>query len=329
LPTFRIIELIEEAKKLPVRLVNLMGGEIFLHPDWAYILKKIVDCGLSPDYISTKCPLTDEIICAIQETGYKNPIQLSLDTLSTDLLKKTLFVDEDYLPKVLRGIKLLDESGLNYRISTVLTTYNAQKDEFKKLFRFIAGLKNITDWRITPAVNSNWIEYDFFKKLKPSKKGIELLYEFIENEITPCSKIPILLNRSAINLKFHYCTTGSRDFIGADCSALNNHLFILPDGKATICEQLYWTPQFILGDVSISRITEVWNSLAAKKLIYFDINNLQDNNPCKRCQIFETCFHARNRCWVDIIKAYGKDNWDYPDPRCAYAPPMIHNIDFK
>jgi len=33
--------------------------------------------------------------------------------------------------------------------------------------------------------------------------------------------------------------------------------------------------------------------------------------------------------WVeDIVKAYGKKNWDYPDPRCAFAPEMINPLEF-
>ncbi|GHT27059.1 radical SAM/SPASM domain-containing protein [Bacteroidia bacterium] len=328
LSTVRILELIEEAKTMQVQAINLMGGEVFLHPGWPVILKKMVDLNLSPEYLSTKIPINDEIIHSIKETGYTHPIQISLDACTSGLLQKKLSVKSDYLPKVLRGIKLLDESGLNYRISSVLTTYNTQKDIFKKLFGFISQLKNITDWRITLAVNSNWIAYDRFRQLKPGKAEIESLYEFIEKEIIPNSKIPILLNRSALNREFYTCTTGSKDFKGVKCSALNNHLFILPDGQATICEQLYWSPQFLIGDVSINTLSEVWNSPAVKKLLNLTKNDIQDNSPCKACKLFESCFSENNRCWVDIVKAYGKENWDYPDPRCTFAPPMIHDLGF-
>jgi len=328
LTTNRILELIEEANTLPVHLINLMGGEILLHPDWSIILKKLMDAKLSPEYISTKYPLTDKIICTIQMTGFVNPIQLSLDALSSEILMKTISVQNNYLPKVLEGIKLLDDSGLKYRMNSVLTKYNTKKGVIKKLFEFISTLNNIADWRITPAINSNWIEYEQFKKVKPDKTEVEALYEFIEREIKPQSKIPIFLNRPAINREFQYCTTGSADFKGVKCSALNNHLFILPDGKATICEQLYWMPQFIIGDVSKNSISEVWNSLAAQKLINLQRTDIQENSPCKKCKLFEPCFNVRNRCWVDIVKAYGKENWDYPDPRCALAPEMINNLGF-
>lgn len=189
-------------------------------------------------------------------------------------------------------------------------------------------MKNISDWRITPAVNSNWIAYKQFQKIKPTKEKIESLYAFIEKEIIPYAQIPVLLNRSAINREFNYCTTGSQDFKGVKCSALNNHLFILPDGKVTVCEQLYWLPQFITGDLSINSLSEVWDSPAAKKLLYLKRNDIQDSSPCKDCKLFEPCFTVKNRCWVDIIKAYGKENWDYPDPRCAYAPPMVNELGF-
>jgi radical SAM protein with 4Fe4S-binding SPASM domain len=326
LPTNRILELIEEATAMQVRAVNLMGGEIFLHPDWPVILKKLADCGLQPEYISTKHPLDGDIIQTIRETGYTNPVQISLDACSSGLLQKTLSVGSDYLTKVLCGIKLTDSSGLNYRITSVLTTYNTRKDIFDNLSRFISELKNITDWRITPAINSNWIAYDLFRKLKPDKDEIESLYEFIEKKIIPKLNIPILLNRSAINREFYYCTTGSKDFKGVRCSALNNHLFILPDGKATICEQLYWLPRFIIGDASINSLSEVWNSSAAKKLLNPEKDDIQNGSPCKSCSLFESCFGENNRCWTDIIKAYGKDNWDYPDPRCVFAPAMINNL---
>ncbi len=328
IPTARILELIEEAKTLPVCLINLIGGEIFLHPDWFVILNKLVDCNLSPEFISTKYPLTGEIIHSIQKTGFINPIQISLDACSSGLLQKTLSVKSDYLHKVLQGIKSMDNSGLKYRVNSVLTNFNAKKEVMVDLFLFFQNLKNITDWRITPAVHSNWIENKKFSEIKPDKEIIETLYTFIEKKIIPFSNFPIILNQGIINSEFYYCTTGSGDFNGLDCSALNSHLFILPDGKVTICEQLYWLPQFIIGDVSANSISEVWNSPAAKRLLNLKNSDIQHGSPCKICKLFETCFNARNRCWADIVKAYGKENWDYPDPRCAFAPPMINDLQY-
>lgn len=43
---------------------------------------------------------------------------------------------------------------------------------------------------------------------------------------------------------------------------------------------------------------------------------------------FEDCFSYQNRCWSDIIKAYGKDCWDFPDPRCCFAPAMKNKLSY-
>ncbi len=326
--TSRILELIEEAKAMKVRLVNLQGGEVFLHHDWPVILKKLVDLHLSPEYLSTKCPLNDKIINALKTTGFTNTVQISLDACSSSVLQKMLSVKSDYLNKVIQGIKLIDNAGLKYRVTSVITTSNAQESVFSGLFRLLSGLKNITDWRITPAANSNCIEYSLFRKLKPKKEDIRSLYEFIQKEIMPYSNFPVLLNIPGINRKFYYCTTGSENFKEVECSALNTHLFVLPDGKVTICEQLYWDPRFIIGDLTKDKIAEVWSSQEAQRLANLKREDIRNESRCKTCRLFEPCFSRRNRCWADIVKAYGKENWDYPDPRCAYAPAMINELTF-
>lgn len=49
-------------------------------------------------------------------------------------------------------------------------------------------------------------------------------------------------------------------FKGGSCGILENRLFVLPDGKVTLCEQLYWHPQFILGDLKEQTLAEIWQS---------------------------------------------------------------------
>jgi len=39
-----------------------------------------------------------------------------------------------------------------------------------------------------------------------------------------------------------------------------------------------------------------------------------------------TCYTSCRYCYADILKAYGVDNFDFPDPRCKYAPPFARNL---
>src|SRR5208337_3958023 len=102
---------------------------------------------------------------------------------------------------------------------------------------------------------------------------------------------------------------GSRKFIGSKCSANSSHVVLLPDGKVTICEQLYWDPRFIIGDLSVQSIEEVWYSPRALELAFPKKLEFSDKSACKLCSIFDECYSYPNRCLADVLKAYGKENW--------------------
>lgn len=107
--TSRLLEIIKQASDLNMRHVNLIGGEVFLHPDWPIILKALVDHDLAPQYISTKVPITEKIIEQLKYTGYTNPVQISLDANSSDILEDSLMVNRNYLGLVKKGLSLLIE----------------------------------------------------------------------------------------------------------------------------------------------------------------------------------------------------------------------------
>lgn len=329
LSTPRILELIQEAADMQVRQVNLMGGEIFLHRDWDVILRELVRLDIAPEFISTKVPLTANHIARLKETGFRNVVQVSLDACNPDILSHTLKVPAGYCREMLKSLCLLDRSGLNYQVSSVLTTHNCDEQVLENLFGFLCRLDNLRDWRINPVSNSIMIDYGEFVRLKASRSEVERVFDYVDEKLQPVSRFPILLNRDAFRKEYYTVLNGSSHFPGSTCSALNTHMFILPDGKVTICEQLYWNPRFIIGDVTRASLQEVWRSPRALKLAELSRMDVGRQSPCKTCATFETCFGNRNRCWTDIIKAYGEDCWDYPDPRCAFAPIMKNNLGYE
>lgn len=329
LSTSRWLELIQEADQMQVRQINLIGGEIFLHKDWDLLLKELVSRGMSPEYISTKMPFTKDLIVRLRNTGYRNSVQVSLDAYDSDILSRSLSVDKGYLERMKRGLRLLDESGLSYHVATVLHTYNGTEKVLRDLYDFLLSLHKLRNWRISPVVNSITIDYKQFATFKLRRSQLEMLSHYMEESLSPESPFPILFNRMALDKSYYTSTIGSRGFEGAECSALNTHLFILPDGKVSICEQLYWNPIFLIGEVNTSSLKEIWISDKNLRLAYIQRENIQKSSPCRYCKLFDHCFSYRNRCWVDIIKAYGEDYWDYPDPRCEKAYEMRNNLDYE
>ena len=116
----QIERFINDAKNTGIRDIFLSGGEFFLHPEWKEILRLLLAYDLWPSMISTKMPITEDIM----ETLNRYPpimIQVSLDTLDPCILNETLKVKEAYLGRIKQRIKLIDQSRLRLQIATVLT----------------------------------------------------------------------------------------------------------------------------------------------------------------------------------------------------------------
>ncbi|MDU2330257.1 MAG: SPASM domain-containing protein [Prevotella bivia] len=111
------------------------------------------------------------------------------------------------------------------------------------------------------------------------------------------------------------------------CTANYSHLFILPDGKVTICEQLYWNSKFIVGDILESSLAEIWTSDKAKYLYNLPQKDISDESSCKTCKVYTICRQQSGGVfWKEVIAAYGTDKWDYPDPSCPHAPNIYNDI---
>jgi radical SAM protein with 4Fe4S-binding SPASM domain len=95
---------------------------------------------------------------------------------------------------------------------------------------------------------------------------------------------------------------------------------VLPDGKVTLCEQLYWHPFFLLGDLNRQSIMEMWHSEKALSLWNFSQEEVRDVSPCKTCEAFDGCRRGLGNCWRQAIAAYGPENYDFPSPDCPKAP---------
>jgi radical SAM protein with 4Fe4S-binding SPASM domain len=327
LSTNRILELITSANLLNVSEIDLIGGEIFLHKDWYIILSELLKNDFCPTILSTKIPLTEDIVKKIKSSGYNNNIQVSLDSSSIPVLQNSLNVSSDYLKKVIEGMYWLDENKVPFYVATILTKYNADEEQMIELSQLLAKFEYLKAWDIRVAINSLYIDEKLFASIKADREKLRKIYKFVKDQIEPNVKYNIRYSNELLERDFYKCKSGSSSF-GVKCSALSSHMFVLPDGKVTICEQFYWDPRFIIGDLTTSSIEEVWNSPKAISLLKLKSGAIQDKSPCKRCDSLEQCYGSFLRCWADVQKAYGKNNWDYPDPRCESAPIMTTNIGY-
>ena len=317
----RVESIIRQSRELNLFNFSLTGGDVFRYPYWKELLNCIVENDFSIGLVSTKTPLTLEDVKFLQ--SHEVNLQFSLDTIDPQNIKRILGMNEHYLEKVKQTFEYIETAGFHVKVATVLTVYNATVQQLGDLCDFIKQFKSVELWEIRVAMKSLYSKKDF-DELRISKETLDRIDEKIQSLK---EKVGFRISWTKNDVKHYFGTKeGSKSFGGSRCSANYSNIMVLPDGQVTICEQLYWNPKYIIGDLTKQTIPEVWNSQWALELAFPKRENFRDSSPCKRCKIFEECYAFPNRCIVDVLKGYGEENDDFPDPRCAMAPPFIMEL---
>ncbi|MDR3340104.1 MAG: radical SAM protein [Candidatus Symbiothrix sp.] len=319
--TGKILDIIEEAQQLGIREFDLSGGEVFLHKDWYLIIKKLVDCGYMP-YISTKVAIDKQTIDKLSTTGLKE-LQISLDSINPILLKNSLKVSEFYAERIKETIKYLDKKGFNIFIKSTLTKETCSIENIKELLSFLSSFNNIKKYTITPVGYTHNKPLQDYGNFKPTLQQVNsVVNEFKKKE--KFFNFTINWDMGAIHYQNHYKNAlffKKRSL----CSGNITGIVILPDGKVTICEELYWNENFIIGNLNTDTIIDIWQSNKATSLARLSQDIFPYDSPCKVCSDFSECRYKRGVCWKEVIAFYGQEHWLYPDPRCPRAP--LYNND--
>lgn len=315
-----IKKICENAKALHIKSFQVTGGEFFLYPNWKELLDMLIKFDYKPSLISTKMPLSESDVSFITNRGIK--IQISLDSLNPSILSRMLKVSEQYSENIQESISTLERYNAKYQIATVLTNLNSSIESLTELYQYISQLKNVLRWEVRVGFKSLYSSVDF-DSYKLKEDSFDIIDQWLQ-EIKKCSHINILWSKDN-GRKYFESEIGSKGFSGSRCSANYSHLVILPDGKVTICEQLYWNKRFIIGDVEEQTIEEIWQSPEAISISNIQQKNIRKESACAECKLYDACISYPNKCYTDILKIYGEENWDYPDPRCKFAPPFVHN----
>ena len=322
----RIKELIREAKQLKVIRFDIAGTEIFLYKHWDELLVELLANNYYP-YLSTKIPISEKIIKRIKEIGI-NDIQISLDTIDNNVAKAINKVKDDkYIEKMFKTLELLEKNDVNCAVNVVLVKENGSVDSVKKLLDRVNIFSNIERVTLNPAERSQYWNSDNYDLHKNTLDEIQLLEFFLEENKKNYNFDIVLAGYTTKDQYINEIPVLKSNFEKRSaCSANKEQFCILSDGQVTICEELYWTPQFIIGNVNDQSIKEVWQSEKALKLENLSRNDFRDESICKTCKEFENCRLEKGVCWSDVISAYGTENFDFPAPNCPYAPKIKYSI---
>lgn len=320
IPLERIKQLIQEANKLHVRTFDVIGGEFFLYPHWREVLSELREFGYHP-YLSTKMPLEEDDVKFLAD-NHIHDIQLSIDTMIEPHLMASLKVKPGYASKMLDTVRCLDRYGVPVKVHTVLTRYNDSIEDMQSIYNVLISLRNLVDWHIVKGDESLYPKCDYSEIEIDSARMNELIdyLEQLKSEGLIRIRFPQKQTDSDVNPdKVDFNSRVRRFFTRSFCSGLYSSLYILPDGQVTICEQLYWNKDFIVGNVMTENLIDIWNSEKSKSLFYLNKKDIPADSKCHDCNMFECCRAVRQVCYREIIRKYGKDKWYYPDVNCPYV----------
>ena len=327
LATERWLDIIQEAHENGCLSIDVGGGEVFLYPGIEPILKTLFSLGYNP-YLSTKIPLGEAKIESLKAAGMRE-LQVSIDSWDGKTMEQMLKVTPTYFGQLKESLKLLEKHNINVKVKSVITRYNDSVEQVGRLLDSLTSYHNITGISIAPGEHSLYKGAEGFLDYRTTLEQWEKIEEAVARLRSEyrgsCS-----ISCQAVSSSEEYTASVDdkcRNYLQrARCTGNVTALFILPDGKAGICEELYWNPRFLLGDLSTQSIREVWESEKAVGLYELSQKDFRNKSTCSFCPQFTSCHQGNGVCWKLILEAYGEENWDYPDPRCPYAPPTTRKF---
>lgn len=306
--------ILDQAVELQFADVTFSGGDPFLREDIFELMDMVFSRGFTSD-VPTKSPLSRKQIERLNDIGVDR-IQISLDSPFDEEMVEFLTGRPNYYKKIMETLAMCGEAGLKVGITCVVTSQTI--DSVPRMAEWYADLGFVT--RVSFAQLGASIYRDFPELYPPTEK-----YDWLAKELDPFKKRYDHIFIKWDSLQDPKCMTDEERTEWFEnrptCSGGKWAFILLPDGKATLCEELYHHPAFIVGDLKKQSILEMWKSPEMLNVIEPEQEKFV-GSPCFECDTFYECHTGRGRCWKRAMGAYKteKNPEFWPDPFCPRAP---------
>ena len=249
LSTAECLDVAQQLADAQCQRVALIGGEVFLRPDWPQITAALTSRGIRVSVITNGFLFTPELIAQLKEIGIES-VAVSLDGLQTI---HDRFRQEGSFARASRAIDALAAGGIPVSVISTLNQLNVlQLEEFYQFLR----TKPIFAWQLqacSPMGNAarSGLPYAF---------DFRTVAEFIRSHL---AEAPFRMGM-ADNLGYFAPGKGltrgnlTRSGIFPGCQAGLTVLGIDSVGNVRGCESMY-DETFIEGNLRQKSLLEIWN----------------------------------------------------------------------
>lgn len=304
LNTQEALDVCNQLAQLGCRDLNLIGGELFLRPDWKEIISELTQNNVRVSIITNGIALTDEKIDFLAESGIKS-VGISIDggTPQThDYIRQV----PGLFDKIFKIAESVAKKGLNPIAVTTLNKLNILELPILREKLIESYFKG---WQIQLAAPIGRMKQDLF---------LDWFEYYIAGLFLAQSRLTIPKEQLAIiclhDFGYYSKVIPEHTSYGkwTGCPAGKGVLGIRSDGKVQGCLSIY-QDKFTEGDLRVQSLEEIWHS---KKLCQWN-NRLNRyfslKGSCKKCEYALVCLGGCS----DI--AYSSNVELGENPQCYHA----------
>jgi len=304
LSTEEALNICDQLSEVGCKVVNLIGGELFLRPDWHEIIKRLIQGNVDVSIITNGIALTEDKIDFLADIGIKT-LGISIDGGNPETNDHIRQVP-GLFDKIFNIMEYIDKKSLN---AVAITTLN--KLNISELPQLRERLINspFKAWQIQLAAPHGRMQNDLF---------LDLFEYYISGLFFAQSRITVPMKQLAIICLHDYGYfskviprhTSYSQWTG--CSAGKGVLGIRSDGKVQGCLSIY-QDEFTEGDLRQQSLKEIWHS---KKLCKWNkrLNRyLSLKGFCKSCEFGLVCLGGCSDLAYSLTGNVGEN------PQCYHA----------
>ncbi|MCF6185224.1 MAG: SPASM domain-containing protein, partial [Bacteroidales bacterium] len=208
---------------------------------------------------------------------------------------------------------LCNKYGIKVKVNTIITKYNCNFNVINNMLSVLLKHENVYEITIGHAGYSINNKHSYLTEIAPAFSCLNMLINKLK-DVYNNEKRVVISDVDGFSENFRF--SQEKFFDKAVCSGNLFQFYLLPDGKTTLCEELYWHPRFILGDLTKQSIMEMWQGEKAMALYNIQQKEFKTDSSCSSCKLFDYCHKNAAVCWKEVMENYGVDKWYYPDTRC-------------
>ena len=248
LTTAECLDVARQLSELGCRRVSLIGGEVFMRPDWAEIVRALTDRGIKVSLLTNGYLFTDKLLRELKEVKIES-VAVSLDGPEAVHDK---YRQEGSFGRAKRAIRAVTGKGIRTSVISTLNRENAETLE--EFYRLLCGW-NIGAWQLqacSPMGNAAKARVDY-------RFDMGKVIDFVETHMYEAPFFMGVADNIGYYTEKEGSIRGNRSgrAVFRGCSAGLDAIGIDSVGNVRGCESMY-DERFIEGNLRQKTLREIW-----------------------------------------------------------------------